>query len=427
MTSADTIFALSSGAPPAAIAVIRVSGPGADAACRALGGDLPPPRRAALRTLRHDGRVLDSALVIRFPGPTSATGEDLVEFHLHGGRAVIAAVADALASLSGFRPAAPGEFTRRAFANGRIDLTEAEGLADLLAAETEAQRRAALMVAQGGLSAAVERWREAVLMAAARVEAAIDFADEDDVVPWPAAERDAVIGSLVDGVAATLASPPAERLRDGIRVVIAGPPNAGKSTLLNTLVAREAAITSPLAGTTRDVIEVPVQLGGHAFLFVDTAGLRDDSGDVIEAIGIDRARQELAQADIVLWLGDPAHPPDHPHILRIHAKADLSAPVLAVDHRVSARSGAGIDALVASLIARAAALLPAPDAVAINLRQRACLADVKTELEAARGADDLLLVAEHLRHARSTLDRLTGRAGVEDMLDALFGRFCIGK
>jgi tRNA modification GTPase len=422
----DTIFAVSSGAPPAAIAVMRISGPDADAALRALTVmRLPTPRYAALRTLRADGQQLDSALVLRFPGPSSATGEDLVELHLHGGRATIATVSAALSKLPGLRPAEPGEFTRRAFENGRMDLSEAEGLSDLLAAETEHQRRSALAMASGGLSRVVEELRSELLAASARVEAAIDFADEDDVAPWP--ERAAALTALAVRIDTLLANPPAERLRDGVRIAIAGPPNAGKSTLLNSLVSRDAAIVSPIAGTTRDLIEVPVALHGLPLVFIDTAGLRGETNDGIEAIGIGRAEAIVASSDLVLWLGDPDAAPDRTGVIAIRAKADLSNPQNDARLAVSASRGLGIAELIQTIVAAARAILPAPDAIAINARQRACLVDFATETHAAATTQDLILSAEHLRVARVALDRLTGRAGVEDMLDALFGTFCIGK
>lgn len=422
----DTIFAVSSGAPPAAIAVMRISGPDADAALVALTTvKLPEPRHAALRSLWAGDEQLDRALAIRFPGPDSATGEDLVELHLHGGRATVAAVSAALAQIPGLRPAEPGEFTRRAFKHGRMDLSEAEGLSDLLAAETEHQRRAALAMASGGLSRVVEGVRAELLAASARVEAAIDFADEDDVSPWP--ERALVLEALAARIEALLANPPAERLRDGVRIAIAGPPNAGKSTLINRLVSRDAAIVSPMAGTTRDVIEVPVQLHGLPLLFIDTAGLRDETEDSIEAIGIARAEAIVASSDLVLWLGDPCDTPDREGVIAVRAKADLSPSRTDSGLAVSALTGDGMAELTTAILTAAKALLPPPDAIALNARQRACFADLVIEVRSAAATDDLILSAEHLRRARLALDRLTGRAGVEDMLDALFGTFCIGK
>ena len=411
---------------PSAIAVMRISGSGADAALAALTTrPLPAPRRAAVRRLAVDGELLDEALVLRFPGPHTATGENLVELHLHGGRATVAAVTAALGQLPRLRHAEPGEFTRRAFENGRIDLSAAEGLADLLRAETEAQRRSALAIAGGGLARKVDALRVKLLEASARIEAAIDFADEDDVQPWP--ERAPVLVALAATIGALLSSPPAERLRDGVRVVIAGPPNAGKSTMLNRLADREAAIVSSVAGTTRDVIEAPVVLGGVAMILTDTAGLRPQTSDSIEAIGIARAEATIDAADIILWLGDPAEVPNHPNILPIHAKVDIDAASGDARLAVSALTGQGIDALISRIVAMAQALLPAPDSIALNLRQQICLAEVVGEIRAAAVADDLLIAAEHLRIARMALDRLSGRAGVEDMLDALFGAFCIGK
>lgn len=419
-----TIFALSSGAPPAAIAVVRVSGPHADAALTALGAPLPEPRRATLARLASEGEPLDTALVLRLPGPDSATGEDLVELHLHGGRAVVAAVLGALERVEGLRPAAPGEFTRRAFENGRIDLAEAEGLGDLLAAETRSQRRAALALAGGALSRRVGEWQDGILGLAARIEAALDFSDEGDVgedLPAGWGEELARIGGDIE---ALLARPPVERLREGIRVVIAGPPNAGKSSLLNSLTGREAAIVTDIPGTTRDLLEAPTAIGGAPFLLVDTAGLRD-SADAVETIGVARARASVEAADLVLWLGPAGEAP--PGAVRIHAKADLGPPDPAADIAVSAKTGAGIDTLIALLLDRSRALLPSENEVALNARHRAALAEALASLGEAQAAGDLLIAAEALRQARTALDRVTGRAGVEDMLDALFGRFCVGK
>ncbi|HEY0130432.1 MAG TPA: tRNA uridine-5-carboxymethylaminomethyl(34) synthesis GTPase MnmE [Allosphingosinicella sp.] len=421
----DTIFALSSGSPPAALAVVRISGPGADPALEALAGKLPPPRRATLADLRWRNERLDKALVLRFPGPASATGEDVAELHLHGGRAVVAAVLEALAGQDGLRSAEPGEFTRRAFENGRIDLAEAEGLADLLAAETQSQRRAALAMAGGALGPKVESWRQRLLALAAALEAALDFSDEGEVgEAWPPGWTDEV-GSLAGEMEVLLAQPSAERLRDGIRVVIAGPPNAGKSSLLNVLVQREAAITSAVPGTTRDLIEAPTAIGGIPLLLIDTAGLRE-SKDEVEAIGVERGRSSLAAADLVLWLGEPDQAPDRGKTILIHPKCDLPGPSHEADVRVSATTGEGIRELVAIVSARALALLPAEGEVALNARQREAIRNACRHLRETAGAD-MLIAAEALRQARVELDRVTGRAGVEDMLDALFGRFCIGK
>jgi tRNA modification GTPase len=299
-------------------------------------------------------------------------------------------------------------------------------LADLLSAETESQRRAALRIAEGALSHRLEGWRQAVLIAAARIEAMLDFADEDDV-PEDDEEGRGVALALADEIEALLQAPPVERLRDGVRVVIAGPPNAGKSTLLNRLAGRDAAITAATAGTTRDVIEVPVAIGGTPFLLVDTAGLRD-ADDEIEQIGVVRAEAAIAVADIVLWLGDDAAPRND-HVLAVHARADLpgrhEAPWGSV--RVSVHTGEGLAELVATMTDRARALLPREDELALNIRQRKGLTDVMINLRLCEASADPLVVAEALRLARVALDSTTGRAGVEDMLDALFGRFCIGK
>lgn len=423
----DTIFALSSGSPPAAIGVVRVSGPAAGAALTALSGMLPQPRRASYRTLRDsDGAVLDQALVLWFPGPNTATGEDLAELHLHGGRAVVTAVETALIGIAGLRRAEPGEFTRRSFANGRIDLAEAEGLADLLSAETELQRRSALAMAGGAFSRQVEQWRDRVLVASAAVEAVLDFGDEDDVSDLPS-DFLSRLNYLRDELQTWLSRPRAEALREGFRVVLAGPPNAGKSTLFNALVEDEAAITSPFAGTTRDVLTRAVSIGGVPFLFGDTAGLRDETGDEIEAIGISRALAELGKADLVLWLGPEGEGPDGawevaPQADVFHVKHKASP-----RHRISAVTGMGLDALRKDLIETAAASMPKPGEAALNRRQYALVAEAERALGSAAQERDPLLVAEALRLARVAFDALIGRATTEDMLDALFGRFCIGK
>jgi tRNA modification GTPase len=423
----DTIFAVSSGRPPAAIAVIRVSGPRAFASVQALAGPLPSPRTASLRTLLRNGAVLDQALVLIFPGPRSATGEDLAELHCHGGRAVIAAAEAALSEQPELRRAEPGEFTRRALANGRIDLMEAEGLADLLEAETEAQRIAAVVAAEGQLSARTRAWLDRVVMLSAQVEAMLDYADEDDVAKDEgalAAVRDDM-ATLAADIQVALKAPSVERLRDGVRVVIAGPPNAGKSTLLNLLAAREAAIVSPIAGTTRDRIEAPVLRGGVAMLLVDTAGVTE-TDDPIEAIGVERARSAIDDADVLLWLGDD--PPPRPDAIWVHARCDQLGREIAPEGRelaVSAHDGASVLRLWSLLQTRAAALVSVSDGVpAMREHQRQTCRDV---VDALILESDPLIVAEALREARGSLSRLLGLDATEIMLDALFSRFCVGK
>jgi tRNA modification GTPase len=426
--------------PPAAIGVVRVSGPLAGEALHQLAGRLPAPRRASVGDLRDAaGAPLDRALLLWFPGPATATGEDLAELHLHGGRAVVAAVEASLAAIPGLRRAEPGEFTRRAFLHGRIDLAEAEGLADLLAAETESQRVQALELASGHVSRAVVSWQESLLTLMAGVEAELNFADEDDVEVGDAVARRVISGmaELAADLDRWLARPVAEVIAEGLSVVIAGPPNAGKSTLLNALAQRELAIVSPVAGTTRDVIETPLALDGIAMRFSDTAGLRGEGADAIEAIGIDRAHAAVEAADILLWLGPPDDAPAHPRCIRIGAQADRwrgdserEAEAVSCDLMLSAVTGEGMEALHGRIVAMARTLLPREGEAALRRRQRAALAEARDWLfigTESREVDDLILIAERLRLAVSALDRITGRAGVEDMLDALFGRFCIGK
>ncbi|MFN3724836.1 MAG: tRNA uridine-5-carboxymethylaminomethyl(34) synthesis GTPase MnmE [Allosphingosinicella sp.] len=426
MSDADTIFALSSGQPPAAIAIVRISGAEALAAAGELTSAKLEPRRPRVVALRADGDLLDNALALFFPGPNSSTGEDTVEFHLHGGRAVVNAVLAALARNPKLRAAEAGEFTRRAFANGRIDLAEAEGLADLLSAETEAQRRSAMLLAGGSFSREVHEWTAELLRLAAGVEALLDFSDEGDVDEGLPAQWHADLARLESGIEAALRRPSAERLRDGIRVVLAGPPNAGKSTLFNRLVGREAAITHEIAGTTRDLIEAPVAIGGLPFLMIDTAGLRS-SADAVETIGVDRARAALDAADLVLWLGSPGDAPRHHDVIRVRSRCDELAIDSTADFNVSGRTGEGVDALVGNMLSRARDTLPVAGEAALHARHRDALQDAASALREANASDDLLIIAESLRLARAALDRITGRAGVEDMLDTLFGRFCIGK
>lgn len=431
MTADDTIFALSSGQPPAAIGILRISGPAAGKALAGLTGGLPEPRVATLRSITNmvNEEVLDEALCLWFPGPNSATGEDLAEIHCHGGRAVIRAIEGALEQISGLRRAEPGEFTRRAFTNGRIDLAEAEGLSDLLFAETELQRKAAVRNAGGALSRKVEDWQTRILQLSAQVEAELDFSDEDDVTPAQAGRVRQAAESLVGEISGLLARPRAEKLRDGIRVVLGGPPNSGKSTLLNALVEREAAIVSDIAGTTRDVIEVPIALGGVPFLFIDTAGVRESGAEIIEQIGIDRARQQFASADIILWLGEEGQGPRSDNLVEVGSRSDHPdhEPKGEGSFTLSPVRGEGMDALVDFLIRKAKDILPDSDQVSINARQADHLAAACESLAAMIDESDYLIVAEHLRMARKALDAITGRASTEDMLDGLFGKFCIGK
>ncbi|HET8749104.1 MAG TPA: tRNA uridine-5-carboxymethylaminomethyl(34) synthesis GTPase MnmE [Sphingomicrobium sp.] len=423
----DTIFALSSGRPPAAISVIRVSGPQAHAAGAMIAGTLPEARTAGVRALRNPAtrELLDEALVVRFDSPGSATGEDIVEFQCHGGRAVVDAVLGALAGAEGLREAQPGEFTRRAFENGRIDLTEAEGLADLLEAETESQRKAALALAEGGLRKQIGEWQERLLGLSAEAERAIDYDDEDSGVH-------ASFGRECEALAAELSEwlsrPRIERLKDGVRVVVAGPPNSGKSSLINAIIGEERAIVTDIAGTTRDHIDVPVALAGVPMLLTDTAGLRDTE-DRVEAIGVARAAALVEAADVLLWLGEPTEAPAHEQLISIHSKADLPSrrDLPSGSIGVSAKTGEGMATLLGYIVAAAKSLLPTEDALALNRRQAQHLENAAAALEEAARAEEPVLAAEALRQARSAFDRLTGRAGVEDVLDALFGRFCLGK
>ncbi len=433
----DTIFALSSGALPAAIGVIRISGPRAVEAAATLIGPLPEARQARFRRIvdPETGELIDECVAMWFPHGRSETGEDLVELHCHGSRAAVRAVEDALARRDGLRLAAPGEFTRRAFLNGKTDLARIEGLADLIHAETAPQRRAAMAMMGGALSRRIGEWSQRLMAISAKIEAVLNFSDEGDV------DEDGLRAGVTDemaalaaDLAADLARPSAERLKDGIRVVIAGPPNAGKSTLLNALAGRDAAIVSPIAGTTRDVIEVPVALGGVPFLLADTAGLRDAQGDPIEAIGIARANAMLEASDIILWLGAADEAPDVPAmLLPIRAKTDLAVALPGLGPRapaqlaVSATTGQGMDALVTALLQAAGQLLPRPGDYALSARQRAVMARAHQALAEGAALTDDILIGESLRTALAALDEITGRATTEAVLDELFSGFCIGK
>lgn len=437
-----TICALASGAGRAGVAVIRVSGPASGLAARALAGSVPPPRKTALRVLRSGrGEAIDQALVLWFPGPESFTGEDVAEFHVHGGPAVIAAVMDALLGLPGLRLSEPGEFTRRAFEHGKLDLTEAEGLADLVDAETEGQRRQALRQLQGGLKHIYEGWRADLLSAIALVEADIDFPDED--LPQGLSSRAADhIADLAHGLSEHLNDcRRGERVRDGYRVAIIGAPNAGKSSLLNALAGREAAIVSPFPGTTRDVVEIRLVLAGFPVWIADTAGLRE-AADMIEAEGVKRALARAEEADlrlVVLDATDPAALPQaaRPDDLVIWNKSDLapwSASRLfdasdgARPIPISAATGDGLPDLLTALSARVVQALSAQETPALSrARHRALVAAAAQEVNDALAAPAPEFAGEHLRRAADALGRLTGRIHVEDVLGEIFGRFCIGK
>ncbi|PTE23799.1 tRNA uridine-5-carboxymethylaminomethyl(34) synthesis GTPase MnmE [Cereibacter changlensis JA139] len=427
----DTIYALASARGKAGVAVLRLSGPEAHAAVGSFGVSLPALRQAALRRLIWQGEVLDEALVLLFGAGASFTGEAVAELHLHGSTAAVNAVLRALSTLPGLRPAEAGEFTRRALENGRLDLAQVEGLADLIDAETEAQRRQALRVLSGSIGAKVEGWRRDLIRAGALLEATIDFADEDvpvDVSP----EVLTLLGGLLNDLRAEVErSRIAERIRDGFEVAIVGAPNAGKSTLLNALARRDAALTSEVAGTTRDVIEVRMDLEGLAVTLLDTAGLRE-TDDRIEALGINRAVARANAADLRIFLLDGAEAAPgvapQPGDLLVQGKADL---VTGAGLRVSGKTGEGLPELVTEI----ACSLQARAATAGNLtRERHRIAIVtairameSAQAEVMRGPQRTELAAEDLRRAMRALDSLTGRIDVEDLLDDIFASFCIGK
>ena len=422
-TAGDTIVALSSGRVPSAIAVIRSSGPAASAAAAAVAGTVPEPRRASLRALRSaDGALIDRGLVVFFPGPDSATGEDIVEYQCHGSKAVVEELIAAIAAQHGVRRAEPGEFTRRALTNGRIDLTQAEGLAELLEAENEVQRKSALLRAEGGLRRQVEHWRSTLLALSAEAEVAIDYADEEDGgLAFDPAGR---LGSLVTSIDRLLRTPRVERARDGVRLVVAGPPNAGKSSLVNALAGEARAIVTHIPGTTRDLIEVPLSMSGVPVTLVDTAGLRD-TGDTVEAIGVDLARGAIGRADLLLWLGDGRDAPDHPHRLQIASKADLDRSKEGL--RLSVVSGEGLIEVRDWILAQAGAMLPSSEQPGLNAREAILVEQCRDALSRGLRQSDPVLLAEELRLSRASLDHVTGHSGVESLLDALFGRFCLGK
>lgn len=436
----ETIYSLSSGAGRAGVAVIRVSGPSAGAAVKALARRVPEPRRASLRRLDHPdtGTPIDEALVLWLPGPRSFTGEDSVEFHVHGGPAVVAATLDSLGGLEGLRPAEAGEFTRRAFMNGRLDLVAVEGLADLIAAETEMQRRLAQFHSGGGASAVFEGWRSDMIQVLARLEAAIDFVDEEGVADAALQEALPRLGLLRDEMRARLDDRhQGERIREGVRIVLAGPPNVGKSSLLNRLAQREAAIVSATPGTTRDVIEVHLDLAGVPVTVSDTAGLREGSADEIEGAGMERTRAAMTAADLVVWMtapdADELPPGLDSDALRVMNKVDIvtdGAAEEAAEISVSAKTGQNIDGLVERLSNWARQrFASAGSALITRERQRRAIEECWTHLQRATAAQGLPLelVAEEVRLAARALARLVGRIDVEDLLDVVFRDFCIGK
>jgi tRNA modification GTPase len=447
----QTIFALSSGRPPSAIAIVRVSGHQAGAVLAALAGTEPKPRLAHRVLLRDaGGQPIDDAVVLWFPGPASATGEDVAEFHVHGGRAVLAALFAAISAVPNVRAAEHGEFTRRGFENGKLDLTEAEGLDDLIHADTDRQRRQALRQLQGLLGDRARDWRERIIEASALIEAGIDFSDEGDVPAELMASALGTIKALHGEIAEVLAAQgKAERLRDGLVVAIAGRPNVGKSTLINQLARRDVAIVSPHAGTTRDVIEVQLDLDGYPVTVIDTAGIRE-TDDPVEQEGVRRARSRAEEADLVLWLVEGQEQTVAPEAMQalprdtidgaggavwiVRNKIDLAEPgerdSTRAEFAISAGRGDGIAELIEALVGFAAAFFGASEgAIVTRARQRDLLRQaaecLQRSVNLAKHGEEL--VAEELRAAAYALGRLLGRVDVEDVLGAIFQKFCIGK
>ncbi len=426
-----TIVALASGRPPAGIAVVRLSGPMAGECLRSLtAAPLPSPRRLTLRQLSGPDGLIDQTLVAWFPAPASATGEDTAEFHLHGGPAVVSGLIDALLAMPDIRLAEPGEFTRRAFANGQLDLAQAEGLADLVDAETSAQRKQALALAGGGLSALAETWRNRCLSLLAEAEAGLDFAeDEDDVATLIDEAAATALAAMADELAAVIAdSGRAARIRDGLTIVVTGPPNVGKSSIVNALSMKDAAIVTAIPGTTRDSIEVPLDLAGVAAILIDTAGLRD-TDDPIEAEGIARARARAAAADLVLHVTDQPGAPAPLSGLRVLNKYDLHKTRTSDDQiAISVKTGEGLANLRSFLVGWAQSTVrPGETAFLAHARHRAAFSAAAAALRESAEAALPELRTESLRQAAQAFGRISGRIDVDDVLDQIFSRFCIGK
>lgn len=443
MTATDTIFALSTGPGRSAVAVIRMSGPATPAILTSMAGELPVPRRVALRAIRDPatGEVLDRAIVVWLPGPSSFTGEDCGEFHLHGSPAVVAAILDALTVHPHARPAEPGEFTRRAFLNGKMDLVEVEGLGDLLEARTAKQRRQAYRQASGLASSIFDGWRRQLLLIRADIEAVVDFADEPGVAEEAAPGIDERIRRLASEITAALEhSSVAEVIRDGVRVVLAGLPNTGKSSLLNAIARREAAIVSDIPGTTRDAVEVGLDIKGIPVILTDTAGLRDSAADIVELEGIRRSRRHIAGADVLLWVWSPdvqgsAVPQGLKPDLVVHNKADLISRLHRNDEahgevEVSTLLGTGLSELIDRLSGLLNSRYGDIESSLLTTARQKTAADrsIRFLNDALRVAPSHLeLKAEEVRRASEEIGRLTGRVDVEEWLGAIFSRFCIGK
>ena len=440
MVHEDTIFAIATGTGRTAVAVIRISGRAAGDSLRRIAGRVPAPRQAVLAHLRNpvSGDLIDRGLVLWFPGPASFTGEDCGEFHVHGGRAVLKGMLDALSAISGCRLAEPGEFARRAFGNGKMDLSAIEGLGDLIEAETEIQRGQALRQMNGWLAGHVEPWRRIILEARALIEAEIDFADEDEAPSATVLTVGRALAPVLGEIARALDSGRAgEIVREGFSIVLAGPPNAGKSTLLNAIAERDVAIVTEHAGTTRDIIEVRLDLDGMLVVLADTAGLRV-SEDPVEREGMSRTRRRIAEADLVLWLTEPGYPSEIPYefrhddgkVLAVRTKLDRDPTAgSGTGIGISAVTGQGMAELLTVIKERAGSAIVLPEPALISrARHRRALAAAKDSLQAvANGPIAIEVAAEHLRAASRSLESIIGRINVEQVLDEIFAKFCMGK